>query len=37
LSVAEGWPVDGVLRARVRQEFPLPREMDFRMHDDALV
>ncbi len=31
LSVAEGVPEDHVLRSRVRREFPVPEELDFRM------
>jgi hypothetical protein len=31
LSLAENIPIDDALRARVRQEFPVPREFDFRM------
>lgn len=32
LSAGENIPVDDALRARVRREFPVPREFDFRMH-----
>ncbi len=31
LSAAENVPIDDALRARVRQEFPVPEEFDFRM------
>jgi hypothetical protein len=31
LSIDENVPVDGSLRARVRAEFHLPKEIDFRM------
>jgi len=31
LSLAEGRPVDDGLRARARREFPVPRELDYRM------
>jgi hypothetical protein len=34
LSVHEGIPVDDSLRARVRREFPVPPEIDFRMSAD---
>ena len=34
LSGEEGIPVDDALRARVREEFPVPREIDFRMSSD---
>jgi tetratricopeptide (TPR) repeat protein len=32
LSALEGVPVDESLHARVRREFPVPPEIDFRMH-----
>jgi predicted Zn-dependent protease len=32
LSVVENVPIDDALRARVRREFPVPEEFDFRMH-----
>ncbi len=35
VSAAEGVPVDAALRARVRREFPLAREFDFRMMDEG--
>ncbi len=35
LSAAENTPVDDALRARVRREFPVPEEFDFRMTIDA--
>lgn len=31
LSAKESVPIDDALRARVRREFPLPKEFDFRM------
>jgi hypothetical protein len=34
LSAAESVPIDDALRARVRQEFPVPKELDFRMRVD---
>ena len=34
LSTAENVPIDDALRTRVRREFPLPREFDFRMVSD---
>jgi hypothetical protein len=34
LSAAERVPIDDALRARVRQEFPVPKEIDFRMRVD---
>jgi hypothetical protein len=34
LSRAEGVPIDEALRARVRDEYPVPEEFDFRMHVD---
>jgi hypothetical protein len=34
LSAAESVPIDDALRARVRQEFPVPEEFDFRMRVD---
>ena len=34
LSAAENVPIDDALRARVRREFPLPNEFDFRMAVD---
>jgi tetratricopeptide (TPR) repeat protein len=34
LSAEEGVPVDDALRARVRREFPVPAEIDFRMSSD---
>jgi hypothetical protein len=34
LSAAECVPIDDALRARVRQEFPVPKEFDFRMRVD---
>ncbi len=37
LSAAEGIPVDDALRARVRREFPVPAELDFRMSADPPV
>ncbi|MBM4084897.1 MAG: DUF5107 domain-containing protein [Planctomycetes bacterium] len=33
LSAQEGVPLDDALRARVRKEFPLPRQYDFRMSE----
>jgi len=35
LSATENVPVDEALRARVRREFPVPRDMDFRMSSDS--
>lgn len=35
LSAAEKLPRDAALRARVRREFPLPADLDFRMRQDA--
>jgi hypothetical protein len=35
LSVSEKVPVDETLRDRVRREFPVPKEIDFRMSSDA--
>jgi len=35
LSIAEQAPIDDALRARVRREFPVPDEIDFRMSDDV--
>ncbi len=34
LSAAEKLPLDAALRARVRREFPLPAELDFRMRQE---
>ena len=34
LSAAESVPIEDALRARVRQEFPVPKEFDFRMRVD---
>jgi hypothetical protein len=34
LAAPEDRPVDDALRARARQEFPLPARFDFRMADD---
>ena len=34
LSTAEGLPIDDALRERVRQEFPVPEHLDFRMSND---
>ncbi|HET6246846.1 MAG TPA: DUF5107 domain-containing protein [Tepidisphaeraceae bacterium] len=34
LAKEQGVPIDGNLRARVREEYPLPREFDFRMKPD---
>jgi hypothetical protein len=34
LSAAEKVPIDDALRARVRREFPVPKEFDFRMASD---
>jgi hypothetical protein len=36
LSIAEKLPVDDSLRARVRREFPVPKEIDFRMARDEI-
>jgi tetratricopeptide (TPR) repeat protein len=35
LSAQEGIPIDDELRARVRLEFPVPGDIDFRMSSDA--
>jgi tetratricopeptide (TPR) repeat protein len=35
LSAKENVPIDDALRARVRREFPVPREIDFRMSADT--
>jgi hypothetical protein len=35
LSEEEGLPVDDALRARVRQSYPVPKVIDFRMSSDA--
>ena len=35
LSMAENVPIDDALRDRVRREFPVPDEIDFRMSNDA--
>lgn len=32
LIAAENVPIDDALRARVRRDFPVPKEFDFRMH-----
>ena len=37
LSVEESIPVDDALRARVRREFPVPAQLDFRMSADPPV
>jgi hypothetical protein len=37
LSAEENVPVDNVLRSRVRWEFPVPTEIDFRMANDSSV
>lgn len=34
LSVTENIPIDDALRARVRREFPVPKQFDFRMTGD---
>ena len=34
LSATENVPIDNALRARVRREFPLPKEFNFRMSSD---
>jgi len=34
VAAAERVPIDAELRARVRREFPVPREIDFRMSSD---
>jgi tetratricopeptide (TPR) repeat protein len=34
LSAQEGVPVDEALRAQVRRDFPVPQEIDFRMHTE---
>jgi len=34
LGVGENIPIDDGLRARVRRDFPLPKEFDFRMSGD---
>jgi tetratricopeptide (TPR) repeat protein len=34
LSAAENVPIDDALRARIRREFPVPQELDFRMSSD---
>lgn len=34
LSVTENIPIDDALRARVRREFPVPKQFDFRMTSD---
>jgi hypothetical protein len=35
LSRSEGLPIDDALKARVREEFPVPAEIDFRMSVDT--
>jgi tetratricopeptide (TPR) repeat protein len=35
LSAEENAPIDDALRARVRREFPVPQELDFRMSADT--
>jgi hypothetical protein len=34
LSAVQNIPIDDALRARIRQEFPVPKELDFRMSSD---
>jgi len=34
LSAAQNVPIDDALRARIRREFPVPKELDFRMSSD---
>jgi tetratricopeptide (TPR) repeat protein len=36
LSIAEHTPIDSQLRSRVRREFPVPKEIDFRMTSEEL-
>jgi hypothetical protein len=35
LSTTEGIPIDDELRARVRRDYPVPKELDFRMSGDG--
>jgi hypothetical protein len=35
MSAEENVPIDDALRARVRSEFPVPQEIDFRMSADT--
>jgi len=37
MAAEEGIPLDDTLRARVRREFPVPQELDFRMAADSPV